>query len=102
VRVREMRVRLGLPDYDPDQSDGRHISLAKAAEHLGICRGSAQTLVEKGILPAQQMMKGAPFVVPVEALSSETVRIGVQQVVDRRPKIYEDYQYDKVVRLSGI
>lgn len=102
VRVREMRERLGLPDYDPDKSDGRHISLAKAAEHLGICRGSAQTLVEKGILPAQQMMKGAPFLVPVEALSSETVRIGVQQVIDRRPKIYEDYQYDKVVRLPGI
>lgn len=47
-------------------------------------------------------MKGAPFLVPIEALTSEAVRIGVQRVIDRRPKFYEDYQYDKVVRLPGI
>ncbi|MFK4531953.1 hypothetical protein ABIA00_000136 [Bradyrhizobium ottawaense] len=47
-------------------------------------------------------MKGAPWLVPVEALDTEAVRIGVQKVIDRRPKIFEDYQYDKVVRLPGI
>lgn len=36
------------------------------------------------------------------ALTSEAVQIGMQGVVDRRPKCYEDYQYDKVVRLPGI
>jgi hypothetical protein len=29
------------------------------------------------------------------------VRIGVQGVVARRPKIYDDYQYDKTIRLPG-
>ncbi|GLK46989.1 MULTISPECIES: recombinase family protein [Novosphingobium] len=102
VRVRDMRERLGLPEYDPAKSDGKYISLGKAAEQLGICRGSAQMLVGKKILPATQIMKGAPYLVPIEALSSEAVRIGVQTVIDRRPKHYEDYQYDKVVRLPGI
>jgi len=102
VRVREMRERLGLPEYDPEKNAGKYISLGKAAEQLGICRGSAQSLVERGILSATQIMKGAPFLVPVEQLTSETVRIGVQQVIDRRPRYYEDYQYDKVVRLPGI
>ncbi|MBF5089163.1 recombinase family protein [Novosphingobium sp. NBM11] len=102
VRVRDMRERLGLPEYDAIKSDGKYMSLAKAAEHLGICLGSARTLAEKGILPGKQIMKGSPWLVPVEALSLETVQIGVQQVIDRRPKHYEDYQYDKVVRLPGI
>jgi hypothetical protein len=30
------------------------------------------------------------------------VRIGVQHVIARRPKIFEDYQYDKIIRLPGI
>ncbi len=102
VRVRDMRERLGIPEYDPAKSDGKYISLGKAAEQLGICRGSAQMLVGKKILPATQIMKGAPYLVPIEALSSEAVRIGVQTVINRRPKHYEDYQYDKVVRLPGI
>jgi DNA invertase Pin-like site-specific DNA recombinase len=102
VRVREMRERLGLPEYDVEISGGKTISLCKAAEHLGICVGSAKTLALKGVLPASQIMPGAPWCVPVEALTSESVRIGVQKVVDRRPQHYEDFQYDKVVRLPGI
>jgi len=102
VRVKELRERLGLADYDPEQPDGATISLMKAAERLGICVGSAMSLVRRGILPATQIVPSSPWLVPVEALSSEPVRLGVQQVIARRPKIYEDYQYDKVVRLPGL
>ena len=49
VRVREMRERLSLPEYDPASCDGKMISLAKAAAHFGICVGSAKSLVLKGI-----------------------------------------------------
>lgn len=34
------------------------------------------------------------------ALTSETVRIGVQGVIDRRLQSHEDYQYD--IRLPGL
>jgi hypothetical protein len=102
VRVREMRERLGLPEYDSAKAGGEMVSLAKAAEQLGICVGSAKTLAIKGILPATQAMPGAQWLVPAEALTSEAVRIGVQRVIERRPKIYEDYQYDKLIRLPGI
>ncbi|HUN96243.1 MAG TPA: recombinase family protein [Bradyrhizobium sp.] len=101
VRVREMRERLGLPDYDPASSDGKMISLAKAAAHFGICVGSAKSLVLKGILPATQAIKGSQWLVPVDALSSETVRIAVQRVIERRPQNYIDYQYDRMIRLPG-
>jgi hypothetical protein len=49
-----------------------------------------------------QIMPGSPRLVPVEALTSEAVRIAVQRVIDRRPSFYEQYQYDKVIRLPGI
>ena len=102
VRVREMRERLGISEYDPADTDQTMISLMKAAERLGICVGSAKSLALKGILPATQILPGSPWLVPVEALDSEAVRIGVQRVVDRRPKVYEDYQYDKLIRLPGL
>jgi transposase-like protein len=102
VRVREMRERLGLAEYNSQETGPRMVSLAKAAEQLGICVGSAKSLALKGILPATQAMKGAQWLVPAEALTSEAVRIGVQRVVERRPKIYENYQYDNLVRLPGI
>ena len=59
------------------------------------------SLVRRGILPATQIVPSSPWLVPVDALSSEPVRLRVHQVIARRPKIYEDYQYDKVVRHSG-
>ena len=102
VRVRELRERLGLAEYDPGHAGARMVSLAKAAEQLGICVGSAKSLALRGVLPATQAMKGAQWLVPVEALTSEAVRIGVQRVVERRPKNYENYQYDNLVRLPGI
>jgi DNA invertase Pin-like site-specific DNA recombinase len=102
VRVREMRERLALPEYDPASSDGKMISLAKAAAHFGICVGSAKSLVLKGILPATQAIKGSQWLVPVDALRSEAIRIAVQRVIERRPKNYIDYQYDRMIRLPGI
>ncbi len=102
VRVRELRERLGIAEHDPAKANTMMISLMKAAERLGICVGSAKTLALKGILPATQILPGSPWLVPVDALTSETVRIGVQRVIDRRPKFYENYQYDKVVRLPGL
>jgi hypothetical protein len=85
--------RLGIPDYDPSKADGQIISLMKAAERLGICVGCAKSLVLKGILPARQIIPGSPWLVPVEALTSEAMRIGVQRVIARRPQFYEQYQY---------
>jgi hypothetical protein len=83
VRVREMRERLGIAEYDPAKADGQMIML-------------------KGILPAKQIMPGSPWMVPVEALTTPAVRIRVQSVIDRRPSFYEQYQYDRFIRLPGI
>ncbi len=102
VRVREMRERLGLPDCRPDASRPQTVTLMKTAEHFGICIESVRRLVSRGILPATQIMPGSPWLVPVEALSCETVRQGVQGIIARRPKNHEHYQDVKMIRLPGI
>ena len=102
VRVRMLRERLCLAEYDPESAGPPMVSLAKAAERLGICVGSAKSLAIKGILPATQAMKGAQWLVPVEALTSEAVQIGVQQIAERRPENHKNYQYDSLIRLPGI
>ena len=102
VRVRDLRERLGIAEHAPGKADKTMISLMKAAERLGICIGSAKSLALKGILPATQIMPGAPWLVPADALTSEAVRPGVQRVIERRPKCYDDYQRDKAIRLPGL
>jgi len=73
-----MRERLGIPEYDAAKVDVLMVRLMKAAETLGICVGSAKSLAKKGILPATQILPGSQWMVPVEALTSEAVRIGVR------------------------
>lgn len=97
VRVREMRERLGLPDYDGKNDS--FISLAKAAERFGICIGSARRLAETGLLPGRQIMKGSPWLIPAAALDDENVQIEVQKVIGRRSNYYDNYQYDRPTRL---
>ncbi|MER8731219.1 hypothetical protein NKH28_15480 [Mesorhizobium sp. M1227] len=65
-------------------------------------RWISKELVLKGILAATQAVKGSQWLVPVEALSSDTVRIAVQRAIERRTKNYIDYQYDRIIRLPGI
>ena len=57
------------------------MSLARAAERLGICVGSAKSLALSGVLPATQLLSGSPWLVPAATLSSEPVRLGVQRVI---------------------
>ena len=78
------------------------ISLAKAAERLNICVGSAKRLVDWGVLPATQLISGSTWLVPSDALDTPAVQQGAQDVIARRPKNYENYQYDKVLRLPGV
>ena len=63
-----MRERLGIPERRQSPDNGM-ISLAKAAERLEICVGSAKRLVDWGILPATQLIPGSTWLVPSDALA---------------------------------
>jgi hypothetical protein len=101
VRVRELRERLGIAAFDPTRSGAETISADAAATRLGICVGSVQKLIRKGVLPATQLMPSAPWQIPVAAFETEVVKTGVREIVGRRPKFYKRFQEDKTLRLPG-
>ena len=102
VRVRELRKRLGIAEFDPAAADPETISMDEAALRLGIGTSSVQRLIRDGTLPATQLMPSAPWKVSVEALDSEAVRIGVREILARRPGHFKQLQDDRTLRLPGI
>jgi hypothetical protein len=99
VRVRELRERLGVPAFDATTPRVPAISVDETARRLQICVGSVYRLIREGVLPATQLMTSAPWQIPVAALDSEAVTIGVQGVVNRRPRTFAAYQEEKSVKL---
>ena len=102
LRVRELRERLGIAEFDPATADPETISAREAAHRLGIYITSVHRLIREGTLPATQLMPWAPWQIPVEALESKAVRIGVREVVARRPGSIKQLQYVRSLRLPGI
>lgn len=102
VRVRELRERLGIDEFDPSISREETISVDETARRLKICVGSVHRLIREGALPATQLMPCAPWQVPVDALDSEAVKIGLRAIKERRPRNFEDLQDVKTLKLPGI
>ena len=101
VRVQALRERLKIPPYDPDAPRVETISADEAARRLSISVPSLHRLIREGTLPATQILPSAPWQIPVEALNSEAVRIGVQEVIDRRPRNYPTLQEITTLKLPG-
>ena len=101
VRMRQLRERLGIPAYDPEGSGRDAISIDETARRLKICIDSVYRLIRTGVLPATQLMPSAPWQIPVAALDSEAVRIGVREIIDRRPRNIVDLQDEMTLKLPG-
>jgi hypothetical protein len=101
VRVRALRERLGIAAFDPTTPRTETISVDETARRLQICVGSVLRLIRHGILPATQLMPSAPWQVPVAALDSEAVKIGVRGVIERRPSNFTVLQENKTLTLPG-
>ena len=101
VRVRELRERLGIPVFNPQESTRTTISVDETAHRLNICVGSVHRLIRSGALPASQLMPSAPWQVPVAALGSEAVLIGVRDIIERRPRNIVDMPDEMTLSLPG-
>ena len=101
VRVRELRERLGIAPFDPSLPREEMISVDETARRLGICVGSVHRLICDGALPATQLMPSAPWQVPVAALDTEAVKIGVRAIIERRPQNFDKLQDVKTLKLPG-
>ena len=102
VRVRELRERLGVAPFDPSAPRTETISVDETARRLAICVPSVHRLIRTGVLPAKQTMPSAPWQIPLSALDSEAVRIGVREIVERRPRNFAKLQDARTLRLPGL
>ena len=102
VRVRELRERLGVAPFDPAAPREKTISVDETAHRLKICVGSVLRLIREGVLPAKQLMPSAPWQVPVAALDTEAVKIGVRAIIERRPRKLNVLQDEKTLKLPGL
>lgn len=102
LRIRELRETLRIAAYDPVKNPRTTISADEAARRLSICVGSVMRLIREGILPATQVLFGAPWEIPVEALDTDAVRIGLQQIKDRRPTNFRELQDKMTLRLPNM
>ncbi len=101
VRVQTLRERLGVPAFDPAAPREPTVALDDAARRLGICIGSVYRLIRDGVLPATQLMPAAPWQIPVAALDSPAVVIGVREIAARRPRNLARYNDEKSLRIPG-
>lgn len=100
-RVRELRERLGIAEFDPAAAKTETISVDETAHRLNVCVGSVKRLIREGVLPATQLMPSAPWQIPLAVLDTEAVKIGVRAVIERRPRNFNVLQDSKNLRLPG-
>jgi hypothetical protein len=82
-RVYSVRHRLHLPAFDPNQCDPGEVTLKEAAERLNLSPLSVRRLIERKILPAQQVVECAPWQIPAAALDSEMVKTEAAKLRNR-------------------
>ena len=73
ANVRSFRHRRKIPVYREGEREERgELTLLEAAEVLGVSPPTALRMIKAGRLPAKQVCKGAPWVIPAETLASAT------------------------------
>jgi DNA invertase Pin-like site-specific DNA recombinase len=81
--VCSLRSKLGLPTYDPNTMQAASILTAEqAAARLGVSMRTVRELLRTNVLTGTQVVKFAPWQIPVEALNATAVLERVQRIHD--------------------
>jgi hypothetical protein len=99
LRVKELREQLDLPDHDSSQPPLAVVSRDEAAARLGICTGSVIELIQRGVLPAEQVVPHAPWRIPVAILEDDAVLVEVRKLVERRTQNLAKYREKQTLML---
>jgi hypothetical protein len=85
-KVCRLRKRLGVAVYrEGERAERGEVTLSETAAALNISQMTALRMIQNGVLPAQQLCKGAPWVVKAAALESAAVRDEAQSRRRRKP-----------------
>jgi DNA invertase Pin-like site-specific DNA recombinase len=72
-RVGSIRRVRGIHAYRSAEKDGTWLTLRDAAQHCGVTSHRIRRLIEAGILPAEQVVPGAPYQIRASDLQAERV-----------------------------
>jgi excisionase family DNA binding protein len=76
-RVASVRRVRGIHAYRSAEKDGEWLTMTEAAKALGVTNHTLRRLIKTGVLPAQQVVAGAPYQIRASDLASEPVKIAV-------------------------
>jgi hypothetical protein len=89
-RVASVRSYLQLPAYDPD-APVKTLNAAQAAKRLGVDSRTVHELLNQKLIPGKQVIRFAPWQIPVEALEMPTVLEALRNIkagkIGRRTEI---------------
>jgi excisionase family DNA binding protein len=86
THVRGLRNTHGIAVYrDGERAERGEVTLDEAAEILQVSRATAYRMVANGVIPAQQLCAGAPWVIRLVDLQLDTVRRDAEARRSRRP-----------------
>jgi len=100
TRVRSLRSHLKLPAYRGEQPDGR-LNMLQAAERLGVSATVVRRLIAGKILPATQILPGAPWEIDSKAVASPEV-IQAAAALKNRESRQQDPVSEGTPRLPGL
>jgi excisionase family DNA binding protein len=101
TRIRSVRSHFKLPACQPAQREGR-INLQEAARQLGVSPTFVRQLIEQKLLPATQIVAGAPWEISTQdVISAEVIQAAaaLKNRDNRRRRIYPD---ERTLPLPGV
>ena len=101
-RVRELRERLSIPVFDPSRTSAELISINEAARRLCIAPSTVRHLIRDGVIRGVQAMPLAPWRISAAELDSDSVRLGVRSISQRRPRNTPVFTDKKTLALPGV
>lgn len=83
----------GIPTYrEGERAERGEVTLDEAAEILKVSRATAYRMVNSGVLPAQQLCAGAPWIIRLDDLRQDAVRRDADARRSRRPNSQNSLQ----------
>jgi excisionase family DNA binding protein len=73
-RVASVRRVRGIHAYRPAEKNGEWLTMTEAAKALGVTNHAIRRLIKAGVLPAAQVVPGAPHQIRADDLASERVK----------------------------
>jgi excisionase family DNA binding protein len=92
-----------LPTYDPSQHNHDVLTMAEAAQRLGVSTTSVKRLIEQKKLTATQVVACAPWQIPIDALESEEVKAALDNIKRRAhaPQTSHDERQQSMFSVNG-